>query len=105
VNVYFVNAGEVTTYERIAADLHVPETGCLVELVAAPTRSAATYAMWKEHERDLGDLRDQRWETKLIAKGVDRERGILPYNDPLWRSPKLCGADCEPDCVPEEAVV
>lgn len=98
LNVYFVNAGEVTTQ---ASEWEPPETGCLVELVAAPTRRAATYAVWKKYEWDLGDLRDQRWETKLIAKGVDRERGILPYNDPLWRSPKLCGADCEP----EEAVV
>ena len=97
MNVYFVNAGEVTTYDVIDAEagLAVPETGCLVELVAAPTRSAATYSMWKEYERDLGDLRDQRWETKLIAKGVDRERGILSDTDPLWRSPKLCGPEEE----------
>ena len=85
MKVYFVSAGEVTTYDTIAADVHVPETGFLVELVAAPTRSAATYMMWKKHKRDLGGLTEQRWETKLIARNATREPGILEGNDPLWQ--------------------
>ncbi|KKN41474.1 hypothetical protein LCGC14_0722880 [marine sediment metagenome] len=97
MNVYFVNAGEVTTYDCIdrEAGLYVPEEGCLVELVAAWTRKQAIYTMWKAHKHDLGDLTDQRWITMCIAKRVDRPRGILPPNDPLWRSPKFCGPEEE----------
>ncbi len=87
MNVYFVSAGKVTTYDVIEPGvIEVPETSFLVELVAAPSRSAATYEMWREHQRDIGDLTDQRWETRLIAKEADRERGILRYDDPLWES-------------------
>ena len=98
MNVYFVSAGEVTTYEVIdrEAGLSVPETGFLVELVAAPTRSAATYDMWRKHKYDLGGLTEQHWETKLIAKNADRERGVLDWGDPLWRTKE---ADM-PLCLP-----
>lgn len=86
MNVYFVSAGEVTTYEVIdrEAGLYVPEEGFLVDLVAAPTRRGATYDFWQKYAHDLGDLTEQRWETKLIAKDVDRERGVLKCDDPLW---------------------
>lgn len=91
MNAYFVSAGEVTTYDIIdrESDLKVPETGYLVELVAASTRSKATYLVWKKHEWDLGALNEQRWQTRLIASEVDRPTGILSWNDPLWRSEVL----------------
>lgn len=92
MKVYFVSAGEVTTYDVIAADLKVPETEFLVELVAARSRGQATYLVWKEHERDLGDLSEQRWQTKVIAYPPEcrhNKSGILPHTDPLWESPKL----------------
>jgi hypothetical protein len=88
MKVFFVSAGEVTTYEIIAADLHVPDTGLLVGLVAAPTRNRATYLFWKEHERDIGDLIEQRWQTKFITD-ADREEGILSDTDDLWALPNL----------------
>lgn len=84
MNVYFVSAGEVTTFGP--GEYDPPETSFLVELVAAPTRSAATYDMWRKYERDLGDLTECRWETKLIAKNQDRARGLLDWGDPLWRT-------------------
>lgn len=85
MNVYFVSAGEVTTYDVIEPGvIEVPETGFLVELVAAPTRSAATYDVWRKHQRDIGGLTEQHWQTKLVAKDADRERGILRHDDPLW---------------------
>jgi hypothetical protein len=42
--------------------------------------------MWRKHEWDLGRLTEQRWETKLIAKNQERERGVLDGDDPLWRT-------------------
>lgn len=86
MNVYFVSAGEVTTYDVIEPGvIEVPETGFLVDLVAAASCRAATYLFWLQYRRDIGDLTDQRWETKLIAKDVDRKRGVLDWDDPLWR--------------------
>ena len=89
MNIYFVSAGEVTTYGPGYYD--PPETGFFVELVAAPTRRAATYLVWQKHQRDLGGLIEQHWETKLIAKDADRERGVLEWNDLFWRAENLPG--------------
>ena len=91
MNVYFVSAGEVTTYDVIdrESDLKVPETGFLVELIAALTRSKATYLMWRKHRYDLGDLVDQRWQVRTIMRDADRPPGILDPADPLWEHPNL----------------
>ena len=87
-SIFFVCAGEVTTYDPIGDGMDVPETGFLAELVAARSRGAAQYAVWKEHQRDLGDLHEQRWQTVSLGE-AEREIGILRYDDPLWESP-LC---------------
>ena len=86
MNIYFISAGEVTDYGN--SDIDPPETSFLVELVAAPTRSKATYQVWKMHERLLGDLREQRWQTKLVAK-TDRPAGIVGWDDDLWKLENL----------------
>lgn len=93
MNVYFVSAGEVTTYDVIEPGvIEVPETDFLVELVAARSREQATYLVWQKHQRDLGGLTEQHWQTKVVAYAPEHghtKAGILPYNDPLWESPKL----------------
>lgn len=86
MNIYFVSAGEVTDYHN--SEIDPPETYFLVELVAAPTRSKATYQVWKMHERLLGDLREQRWQTKLVAQ-TDRPVGIVEWDDNLWKLENL----------------
>ena len=90
MKVFFVNAGEVTTYDVIdgESDLKVPETCLLVGLVAAPTRGRATYLFWKKNQDDLGGLTEQRWQTKFIAD-VDRAEGLLDDADVLWASASL----------------
>ncbi len=82
MNIYFVSAGEVT--ERGNSDIDPPETYFLVQMVAALTRSKATYLVWKKHEWVLGDLNEQRWQTKLVARS-DRPAGILDWDDVLWK--------------------
>ncbi|KKL99338.1 hypothetical protein LCGC14_1815400 [marine sediment metagenome] len=90
MNVYFVSAGEVTEYDHQVPAVDPPETYFLVGLVAAPRRSAAIYRFWCEHQRLLGDLTDQRWQTKCIEKGTEHTLGtILEDDDPLWRSAAL----------------
>jgi hypothetical protein len=94
VNVYFVSAGEVTDYGR---EWEPPETYVLCDLVAADTRSQARYELWRTETWVLGDLHEQRWtETQLIVKDVDRERGRLKFNDPLWKlaCPEHPGKPC-----------
>lgn len=94
MNVYFVSAGEITTYDVIDREsaLAVPATEFLVELVAASSRAQATYLVWQKHRWDLGDLTEQRWQTKVIAYAPEHghiKPHILHHSDPLWKSPKL----------------
>lgn len=88
MNVYFVSAGEVTEYDHAYPPIDPPETYFLVELVAAPTRRAATYAVWKKHQRLLGDLIEQHWQTQKVAE-KEIPAGILDHDDELWHDPKL----------------
>ena len=90
MNVYFVSAGEVTEYDRGYPPVNPPDTYFLVGLVAAPSRSKAVYRFWYEHQRLLGDLTAQHWQTKRIAKETGHKIGtILNDDDPLWRSDNL----------------
>jgi hypothetical protein len=94
VNVYFVSAGEVTDQP---SEWEPPETYVVCDLVAADTRSQARYELWRSEERVLGDLSEQHWaETRVVAKGVERVRGRLKYNDPLWNvtCPEHMGRPC-----------
>lgn len=84
MKVYLVSAGEVTECDYWQVE--PPETYFLVELVAAPTRNKATYQVWKKHQRILGDLHEQHWQTVYLGNYKEVEAGILEDNTLLWRA-------------------
>ena len=67
MNIYFVDAGEVTFY---GGEWEPPETGRAVGMIRAETRSQAQYALWKSQLQKEGDLHEFDYKTRLVAKGV-----------------------------------
>lgn len=85
MNIYFVDAGEVTFYGN---EWEPPETGRVVGLVRAETRSQAQYLLWKSQLQREGDLEEFDYKTRLVAKDVAGEKGDVSYereSEGWWR--------------------
>ncbi|KKL52626.1 hypothetical protein LCGC14_2283590 [marine sediment metagenome] len=106
LNAYFLDCGEVPfACCDVGGQTHY-ETERLVGIVVAKTSQMARYAFWKANEWDLGDLNEVTWkETRLVARDVQYECGIVDFGHPLWKltCPAHWGQKCTYDDHREEA--
>lgn len=85
MNIYFVDAGEVTFY---GGEWEPPETTQVVGIVRAETRSKAQHLLWKGRLQGEGDLHEFDYKTRLVANEVGGPPGDISFEreaEGWWR--------------------
>jgi len=80
MNAYFMDAGVQLVVAEYIDGVPRYERETICHLVFAPTRGRAKTLFLRKEGLDFLDIQSVR----LVARDVDREAMVAPYDDPLW---------------------